>query len=136
MSELRLEKVLGRYTQKSRRCAAEVLRDVLAAAEEGAKKTHIMFKSNVNPLVLKKYLGFCHQKGLLRTQENIYYLTPKGREFLARLRDVVQLKNSLSQIEATARQLVTTPEKTERGQGSSVVHSIAESYRLMGFAQS
>jgi predicted transcriptional regulator len=113
--------MLGRYTQKSRRCAAEVLRDVLAAAEEGAKKTHIMFKSNVNPLVLKKYLGFCHQKGLLRTQENIYYLTPKGREFLAQLREVIQLKNNLSQIETHARQLITTQENVGHNLGSSVV---------------
>lgn len=79
--------------KRKRRSGALILRDILLAAEKGAKKTHIMFGTNMNPLVLTRYLDFAVKRGLLEQKAYIYFTTEKGREFLrwfGRLEELVE----------------------------------------------
>jgi len=69
------------------RSRVEILYDIVASARSAAKKTHLMYKSNLSFKQLDLYLGYILQNGLLeeRTDEDgsrQYCLTNKGNEFL------------------------------------------------------
>ena len=57
--------------------------DILKVARKGAKKTHIIYKANLNFLVVKKYLKLLqHTKLLTLTENRIYRTTEKGVEYI------------------------------------------------------
>jgi predicted transcriptional regulator len=91
---------------KSRRSSSEVLRDMLYAAHGGAKKTHIMFRSNVNPVVLEKYLKFCLDNGLIVKDQYGYSTTPKGIKLLRCLDQIRDLKRTISEAESEAKGII------------------------------
>ncbi len=96
------------YTElrRKRRTGAVLLRDILVAAEHGAKKTHIMFGSNMNPLVLKRYLEFGMQHGLLTQKANYYFITEKGKEFLKCFSKLEELMNTINDVEKQLTKLL------------------------------
>jgi len=96
----------GISVTKSRRSSSEVLRDMLAAAYGGAKKTHIMFKSNVNPIVLEKYLKFCIDNGLIVKDQYGYSTTPKGVKLVRCLEQIRDLKRTISETESEAKGII------------------------------
>ena len=55
--------------------------EILRAALDGAKKTHIVYRANLNFEVASKYLDLLQEKGLIEQQGNIYVTTEKGKEF-------------------------------------------------------
>jgi predicted transcriptional regulator len=66
-----------------RRDKIEIITDILKVALHGAKKTHIVYKANLNFNVLKKYLIGLEEKGLLmKTNGGHYITTQKGSQFL------------------------------------------------------
>ncbi len=69
------------------RSRVEILYDIVASAKSAAKKTHLMYKSNLSFKQLDLYLGYILQNGLLeeRLDEDggrFYCLTNKGNEFM------------------------------------------------------
>ena len=48
----------------------EIVYSILDAATEGALRTHIMFKCNLNSRQLQLYLEFLVEKGLLRRERD------------------------------------------------------------------
>ncbi len=108
VAEITLDKVFPQpVVARKKRGSAELIMAMLVAASAGAKKTHIMFRSNVNPLVLEKYIKFCLNNSLLIKEGNIYKTTEKGKRFIACLQKIDELKQDLSEAETKARELIT-----------------------------
>ena len=66
-----------------RRDKIEIFADILKVAKNGAKKTHIVYKANLNFSTLKNHIKRLKEKGLLIQTDGGYYLTTqKGDKFL------------------------------------------------------
>lgn len=79
-----------------RRGAVDILVDVLIVTSKGAKKTDIVYKTNLNFKVAKKYLDFLLLKGLvagdgLEGSRKLYRTTEKGKMFIKRHREAIDL---------------------------------------------
>lgn len=69
---------MGRY-----RSRLQIIADVLSAAGEGAKKTHIMYGANLSYKLVTRYLDEVVKVGLLEFDgESLYAVTSVGEEFL------------------------------------------------------
>ena len=62
----------------------EIIADILKAAENGAKKTRIMYVANLSHGLLEKYLMKTINVGFIRFNNDGYEVTEKGRLFLER----------------------------------------------------
>jgi len=51
----------------SHRSRIEIIADILDAADEGVRKTHIMYRCNLSFKQLETYLDFLLNRGLLKT---------------------------------------------------------------------
>jgi len=72
---------------RSYRSRDEIIVDILKAASVGAKKTHIMQRANLNPLMLKKYFPVLLNNDLIVEGEDpdggsVYGLSDEGRTLL------------------------------------------------------
>jgi predicted transcriptional regulator len=65
-----------------RRGRLEITAEVLSVAGNGAGKTEIVYKANLNFKRLKRYLDDLEEKGLLENSGPFYKTTERGREFL------------------------------------------------------
>jgi len=82
------------------RSRLQIIADILAAAGEGAKRTHIMFRCYLSHKALCKYLDEVLGAGLLRVQgssECVYVVTEKGKAFLKRFFEYSELRRQLEQ---------------------------------------
>ena len=74
----------------------EVVADILAEALNGANKTRIMYRANLNFLSFHRYFSELLDKELI-VRENasdgrvVYRTTDKGRRFLKIIRDVEEI---------------------------------------------
>ena len=70
-----------------RRSDIEISADILKVALHGAKKSHIVYRANLNFEVVKKYLERLSESGLINfpsINNRIFKTTPKGREYINR----------------------------------------------------
>jgi predicted transcriptional regulator len=67
-----------------RRNDLDICADILRISKAGAKKTHIVYKANLNFEIVKKYLKRLIDNGFLSNQNNnrVYMTTERGSEFL------------------------------------------------------
>ncbi|HID25942.1 MAG TPA: DUF4364 domain-containing protein [Thermoplasmata archaeon] len=70
----------------TRRCEIEIIREILSLATRGAKKTQILYKTNLSYTQLQEYLSFLLNSHSLEIEEagntRIYRTTSKGLETL------------------------------------------------------
>ena len=76
-----------------RRSRMEVIADILVEALNGANKTRVMYRANLNFLRFERYLSELLEKELMVELNNprsgvIYRTTDKGRELLRMLKKV------------------------------------------------
>lgn len=64
-----------------RRSRTTISVEILKAALEGAKKTHIVYSANLNFEMVNRYLEILEEKGLIERKGNLYVTTSKGKEF-------------------------------------------------------
>jgi predicted transcriptional regulator len=64
-----------------RRSRTAISVEILKAAMDGAKKTHIVYSANLNFDMVNRYLVMLEEKGLIEHKGNIYLTTAKGNEF-------------------------------------------------------
>jgi predicted transcriptional regulator len=83
---------LGNYRDR-----LEIIADILAVAEGGAKKTRIMYIANLSYNLLKKYLHETLQIGFLRQRDDIYELTERGKTFLNKYKDFSRKHSKIKQ---------------------------------------
>jgi predicted transcriptional regulator len=65
-----------------RRNNLDINAEILQVAQAGAKKTQIVYKANLNFLIVKKYMNNLIEKGLMTKNDTRYYTTDKGRDFI------------------------------------------------------
>jgi predicted transcriptional regulator len=71
------------------RSRVEILYDIIDASRTTAKKTHLMYRSNLSFKQLDMYLHFLLQRELVEERLDVedasksYAITPKGMEFLS-----------------------------------------------------
>jgi predicted transcriptional regulator len=74
-----------------RRTSLDVYVDILEAAQNGANKTRIVYRANLNFEIVKKYLKSLIESDLLMVNENgKYYTTKKGYNFIIQYRNLIQ----------------------------------------------
>jgi predicted transcriptional regulator len=66
------------------RSRADIVAAMLKIAMDGALKTHIMFAADISYPILRDYLTYLTELGLLEYQaeERHYHTTRKGRQFM------------------------------------------------------
>ena len=65
-----------------RRNKLDISAELLYVAKNGAKKTHLVYKANLNFMLVKEYLARLTENGLLKSVDEIFYTTDKGARFL------------------------------------------------------
>jgi predicted transcriptional regulator len=77
-----------------RRSTVKLMVDILEIALNGAGKTEIVYKANLNFRRVQKYLDFLVGKGLISVSSNKrkkYRTTEKGKAFIKRYKETVEL---------------------------------------------
>ncbi|MDI6806735.1 MAG: winged helix-turn-helix domain-containing protein [Candidatus Aenigmarchaeota archaeon] len=81
-----------------KRARIEIVCDILffiKGEDKGAKPTHILYKANLSPKLLKRYLGMLLHDGLIKkVKENKkirYRITKRGIEFLNRAKSLEKI---------------------------------------------
>jgi predicted transcriptional regulator len=70
-----------------RRNDLDICADILTVARTGAKKTHIVYRANLNFKLVRKYLRRLIENGLLPSSEmSLYTTTEEGIDFLEQYR--------------------------------------------------
>lgn len=67
----------------TKRDKLEIMIDILEIVSVLSKKTHILYKANVNYAQLTKYLTALQELGMLHERDGEYVITDKGRIFLS-----------------------------------------------------
>ncbi len=67
---------------KKRRGGLEIIVDILYAAMDGAKKTEIVYKANLNFKRAGNYLSYLEERRLIENRGDGYRTTERGKEFL------------------------------------------------------
>lgn len=65
-----------------RRNNLDIFADILQVAQPGARKTQIVYKANLNFMIVKKYLINLMEIGLIEKYDKHYYTTKKGVNFI------------------------------------------------------
>jgi predicted transcriptional regulator len=68
-----------------RRDKLEILRNILLVCKDGAKKTEIVYKTNLNFKNAEAYLQWLIDRKFITKEERLFKITPKGAELLANL---------------------------------------------------
>jgi predicted transcriptional regulator len=70
-----------------RRDRLEITAEILRIARKGVKKTHLVYKANLNHAILKEYLEKLEEQGLIARNTDIerkIRTTEKGNQFVER----------------------------------------------------
>ena len=65
-----------------RRNDIDICADILKIARVGAKKTHLVYKANLNFEIVKKYLSRLSENRLISSENGHYITTEEGVKFL------------------------------------------------------
>lgn len=79
---------------KRRRDKISILADVLEAIGDGARKTHIVYKANLNFESCRKYLNAMRNAGLVEIRVGspmMWAITDKGRALLKKYREFKEI---------------------------------------------
>jgi predicted transcriptional regulator len=70
------------------RSKTDIAVDILRVAFNGAKKTHIVYATNINFNVAQNYLEMLTDKELIRHENGIFMTTDKGKVFQEMAKDI------------------------------------------------
>ena len=75
----------------------EIIHAILLACTEGALKTHVMFKCNLNSKQVQQYLAYLVDNGLLLKERKVqssktsYRTSERGRRYVRAYNEVVEM---------------------------------------------
>jgi predicted transcriptional regulator len=98
-TKIRVEGMRATNPNWQRRGRVEILADILKAAVDGARGTHIMYKANLNFAQRQKYLTEALNAGLIGVRVNsplVYMTTEKGHEWLKNYRKLLESSEAFS----------------------------------------
>lgn len=75
---------MTKNTVLKRRNSTDIIADMLEAAREGALKTQLVYQCNLNFGIIKKYLSYLLENGLLFFDSPRYFATDKAQLYLTR----------------------------------------------------
>ncbi len=73
-----------------RRNDLDICADLLKVAMNGAKKTQLVYKANLNFNIVKKYIKRLSDNGLIKSENGHFFTTSKGSRFLTKYRELVE----------------------------------------------
>ena len=73
-----------------RRNDLDICADLLKVAMNGALKTQLVYKANLNFNIVKKYIKRLSDNGLITSENGHFFTTDKGSKFLTRYRAFVE----------------------------------------------
>lgn len=83
-----------------RRSRLEIIAEILDAAIDGAVKTNIMYRANVNFIQFNEHLQCLLEARLIRTirsgRKTLYVITEKGKLLLDRFNETEEMLNTMS----------------------------------------
>ena len=79
---------------------------MISQCENGAKKTWLMYKANLSYELTNNYINKLKEKEIITEKDDLYYLTDKGKKLLEILKDYVEKKNSLSELEKEIKEYI------------------------------
>ncbi len=82
---------IPRTNSIKRRGLIDIYADILSAIDDGACKTHIVYRANLNFDRCKRYIDDLAKGGLVKVQTNSpsnWAVTERGREFLKKQREL------------------------------------------------
>jgi|SRR5438445_274031 len=83
---------------KKRRSNLEIMSEMLETAEEGSRKTSIMYKANLSYALLVHYLSILRANEFLETaDEKTFFPTRKGQMFVKEFREFREIHDSYAQ---------------------------------------
>ena len=88
--------------QKSKRDKLTIMMRILDISRTAIKKTHLLYKANINFYQLTKYLDLLTSVSMLEKIEFGYRITEKGLQFL----HMLELKDSVIEQEIAPYQLI------------------------------
>lgn len=68
--------------RKMNRSYLEICVKILEVAKKGAKKSHIVFRANLNFHMVENYLTQLISRKFLHQDYNLYFTTEKGRDYV------------------------------------------------------
>ncbi len=74
-----------------RRHRLEIVAEILRNAVGGIQKTQLVYLTNINFTVLKKYQSILAEKGLIEPMDGRIYTTEEGIEFLRRYKELMNI---------------------------------------------
>jgi predicted transcriptional regulator len=82
--------------ENMRRNNLDISAEILQVAQAGAKKTQIVYKANLNFLLLKKYMKNLIEKDFVNKNDTHYYTTEKGMDFLRSYQELSSMVRGLA----------------------------------------
>jgi len=79
----------------NKRSESEIIAQILDSANEGMKKTHLLYNTNISYSNFIKYFDFLIDKNFLEERNGnpvgkVYYTTQKGKQFLKDINIVLE----------------------------------------------
>jgi len=65
-----------------RRNSLDIYSDILNISVSGAKKTHIVYKANLNFNIAKKHIDALMESGFVEENAKLYFTTERGKIFV------------------------------------------------------
>jgi len=69
----------------------EILSEVLKIAKDGAKKSHIVYKANLNFKIVKDYLDTLMRSNMITLEGRNYKTTERGLRYINNHKDLIEL---------------------------------------------
>lgn len=69
----------------------QIVSEILRSAEGGIQKTQLVFQTNINFTLLKKYQSLLAERGFLLSNNGQVYNTEKGMAFLEKYEELIHL---------------------------------------------
>jgi len=78
-------------TSRRKRNFLEITAEILKVALNGAKKTHVVYKANLNFKILQEYLDRMSEAGLITYKNGEIKTTDKGIDYLQQYSEFMKL---------------------------------------------
>jgi predicted transcriptional regulator len=80
--------------QHMRRNSLDISADLLKIARDGAKKTQLVYRANLNFSIIKKYIERLRVNGFLVFKNGYYITTERGVRFIDQYHELADLHRS------------------------------------------
>lgn len=71
-----------------RRNSFDIYTDILNVSANGAKKTQIVYRANLNFNIVKKHIDALMERGFVEKNARLYFTTEKGKNFVDNYRQL------------------------------------------------